>query len=370
MLFNGDFDTLFTLVKIVAVDLLLSGDNAVVIALACRGLPPRQSRQALLFGTGAAIVLRLVLTALLSVLLHLPLLKLVGAIALLAIAVALSVAAAAADEEIDDGGDPAQRLVAVVGMIVVADATMSLDNVVALAAVTHGSFLLLLLGLCLSIPLLISGSLAVTVLVNRYPALVTVGGVLLGWIAGDLAVSDPLVAGWVDREAFALAYATPLAGAIFVWAKSRMIAAERARRPARRRPPAPQPRARHRSMPVINTMAAVVPAVTMPTPTLDRYDRGERAAIPAPDLTIRPSGGGDRTAVFRYALIATVLVILVYVVNALGTTLTIIGRSIDHARPSGEASCPERVLAANRGVDPATLNRLVGQCRAQERAGE
>lgn len=363
---DSEFGALSTLIKIVFVDLLLSGDNAVVIALACRGLPPLQARQALLFGTGAAILLRVVLTALVTVLLYVPFLKLVGALALLVIAIEL----AGPPDDADDGtgdADPTQRLFSAIAMIVVADASMSLDNVVALSAVTQGSLLLLLFGLCLSIPLLTSGSLAMTAVVNRYPALVTAGGVLLGWIAGDLAVSDPLIAGWVDREAFALAYATPLAAAIFVWAKSRMMAKEPTRKHVFKT-------AKPTAMP-----AFPLPALSSPTSrndlpklALSKHSKGKTdsdAGFEGSVVAVRPAR--NRGRVFFYAMAATTTVIFIYWIAALGGAFTIIHQSTEHSRQTiTDLSCPETVLSANRGVDPGTLNRLVAQCRTRAQANQ
>ncbi|WP_158282507.1 YjbE family putative metal transport protein [Azospirillum sp. TSO5] len=363
---DSEFGALSTLVKIVFVDLLLSGDNAVVIALACRGLPPLQARQALLFGTGAAILLRVVLTALVTVLLYVPFLKLVGAAALLAIAIELAGSPGDADDETGDA-NPAQRLFAAIVMIVVADASMSLDNVVALSAVTHGNLLLLLFGLCLSIPLLTSGSLAMTALVNRYPALVTAGGVLLGWIAGDLAVSDPLIAGWVDREAFALAYATPLAAAIFVWAKSRMMVRE----PKRNAPAKP---AKRMAVPAFSLPASgpsVAWTIHSESALTDRYggiaDRATGIAVPA----AVSQSSGSRVKLFIYAVSAITVAIGIYLIGALGSAFTIIHQSTEHSRQTiTDPSCPETVLSANRGVDPVTLNRLVAQCRTRAQANQ
>jgi YjbE family integral membrane protein len=230
--FDGDFYFLGTSFKVFFIDLLLSGDNAVVIALACRSLPAPQMRKAIFIGTAAAILLRVYLTLVVSYLLEIPGLKLVGAVALLIIAIKLIVEE---DKEgkTADSSDPDGRqnldLWSAVFVVVVADLIMSLDNVVALAAVAKGSIFFLALGLLLSIPLLMFGSLFVAALLKRYPLLITAGGALLGWIAGDIGITDPLIADWVSVQAPALIPAMPLLGAIFVLLEGRIIEGERAR---------------------------------------------------------------------------------------------------------------------------------------------
>ncbi|WP_455180121.1 hypothetical protein [Azospirillum melinis] len=196
--------------------------------------------------------------------------------------------------------------------------------------------------------------------VNRYPALVTAGGVLLGWIAGDLAVSDPLIAGWVDREAVALAYATPLAAAIFFWAKSRTMVRE----PGRQAPAKPAKRMAVPAFP-LPASASPVPWTIPSEPTLpDRYggSAGRATAIPGPAAVSQSSG--SRVKLFIYAVSAITVAIGIYLIGALGSAFTIIHQSTEHARQTiADPSCPETVLSANRGVDPVTLNRLVAQCR-------
>lgn len=228
MLLDGDFTFVGSSLKVFFVDLLLSGDNAVVIALACRALPPKQMRFAVLFGTATAILLRVYLTTVVAYLLAIPCLKLVGAFALLMIAVKLTITEDDAKPGLVHGGatrfaEQELELWAAVVLIVLADLVMSLDNVVALAAASKGSVAFLVLGLALSIPLLMYGSLFVAALLKRYPGLITCGGAILGWIGGDIGVSDPLIADWVNTQAPALAVAMPFLGAIFVLAESRII---------------------------------------------------------------------------------------------------------------------------------------------------
>ena len=211
--------------KVMVVDLLLSGDNAVLIALACRSLPPVMMQRAILMGTAAAIFLRFALTLVISSLLTVPWLKLAGAAALLVIAIQLIMQ----DEDHDETTGPqmGRDLWAAVRLIIVADLVMSFDNVVALAAVARSSAGYLALGLFLSVPMLIYGSTLVARWLNRYPLLVTGGGALLAWVAGDLAISDPVISDWVEAQAFALKLAVPLACAIFAVYHSRLLSDQR-----------------------------------------------------------------------------------------------------------------------------------------------
>ncbi|MEF9672096.1 TerC family protein [Pseudomonas sp. PCH446] len=206
--------------QVFLLDLLLSGDNAVVIALACRHLPARQMRQALFAGMGVAVVLRILFTSVISLLLKVPCLKLLGMVALVVIAIKLLVADEDAEHLPQHSGS---TLWSVIGLIVFADLTMSLDNVVALAAVAQDNLGILVLGLLLSIPILMYGSLFVTGLFKRYPWLIPAGGALLGWVAGNIGMSDPLIADWVATQAPGLVLAMPLACAIFVLVESRII---------------------------------------------------------------------------------------------------------------------------------------------------
>lgn len=177
--------------QIVGIDIVLSGDNAVVIALAARGLPKDQQRRAVLWGTGAAIAMRVALTSLAAVLLHLPGLKLAGGLLLIWIGVNLLL------PERDHAHAASEPVVRTLGgairTILLADAAMSLDNVVAVAAASHGNLLLLLFGLALSIPLMIGTSALLLRIMDRYPAIVTLGGALIGYVAGTMAVTDPLL---------------------------------------------------------------------------------------------------------------------------------------------------------------------------------
>lgn len=198
------------LAQIVLINIVLSGDNAVVIALACRSLPPRQQKSAILFGSAGAIVLRVILTFFAVLLLAQPYLKLVGAALLLWIGVGLLKG--------DDEGEEHEghsSLWAAIKTIIVADLVMSLDNVVGVAAAAKGNLLLLVTGLVISIPLIIFGSTLILKLMGRFPVIITAGAALLGWVAGEMAVSDPVVHDLVASRHW-LHYAAPLTGAVLV----------------------------------------------------------------------------------------------------------------------------------------------------------
>jgi len=175
--------------KIIWINVLLSGDNALVIALACRGLEPRHRLWGMILGAGAAVILRIIFTSIVVTLMELPYLKLVGGLALLVIAAKLLVP----EQEDEEGVESASHLWAAVQIVVVADIVMSLDNVIAVAAAANGSVPLLILGLAISIPLIVAGAALIMALLNRLPILVWAGAALLGWIAGDVIATDPAV---------------------------------------------------------------------------------------------------------------------------------------------------------------------------------
>jgi len=179
------------LLKIIGVNIILSGDNAVVIALAARSLPQKQQKQAVFWGAGAAIVLRIVLTLFAVALLTLPWLKLIGSALLFWIGVKLLV------PEEDDGDIAAsEHLLTAIKTILIADLVMSLDNVIAVAAAAGGSVVLLILGLAISIPLVIFGATLLIKLMERFPVIITIGAGLIGWVAGEMLVADSALEGW------------------------------------------------------------------------------------------------------------------------------------------------------------------------------
>src|SRR5713101_4197420 len=181
---------------IIWVNIILSGDNAVVIALAARSLPGRQQKLAILWGAAAAVVLRIILTIVAVKLLEFPYLKLAGGAALLWIAVQLLIPEEGGDEEVESSS----HLLGAIKTILIADLVMSTDNVIAVAAVAKDSIALLVLGLVISIPLVIFGATILMKLMERYPIIITLGAAILGWTAGEMAVTDPAVAEWVNAN--------------------------------------------------------------------------------------------------------------------------------------------------------------------------
>ena len=175
--------------KIMWINVLLSGDNALVIAMACRALAPRQRLWGMILGAAVAVVLRIIFTGIVATLMELPYLKLVGGLALIVIAAKLVVP----EEEDEEGVQSASHLWHAVQIVVVADIVMSLDNVIAVAAAANGSVPLLVLGLAISVPLIVAGAALIMALLNRLPILVWAGAALLGWIAGDVIATDPAI---------------------------------------------------------------------------------------------------------------------------------------------------------------------------------
>jgi YjbE family integral membrane protein len=175
--------------KIMWINILLSGDNALVIAMACRGLPPRQRFWGMVLGAGVAVVLRIIFTGIVVTLMGLPYLKLVGGLALLVIAAKLLVP----EHEDEEGVDAASHLWAAVQIVAIADIVMSLDNVIAVAAAANGSIPLLVIGLAISVPLIVAGAALIMALLTKVPALVWAGAGLLGWIAGEVIATDPVI---------------------------------------------------------------------------------------------------------------------------------------------------------------------------------
>jgi YjbE family integral membrane protein len=203
--------------EIIVINVLLSGDNAVVIALACRNLPPAQRKWGVIWGAVGAIVLRIILTYFAVTLLTLPYLKIVGGALLLWIGVKLI-----AEEDEGEGGEgdgkvaASDKLVAAVRTVIVADLVMSIDNVLGVAAAAKGSLLLLVFGLVVSIPLVIAGSQIIMRMIERFPILILAGGGLLGWVAGEMIVEDVALAPWIEGHAHILQWAIPVAGVLLV----------------------------------------------------------------------------------------------------------------------------------------------------------
>jgi YjbE family integral membrane protein len=225
--------------QIIMIDILLGGDNAVVIALACRKLPPKLRTQGILWGTAGAIALRVILIFFALTLLAIPFLKLVGALLLLWIGIKLLV-----PEHDDEHANiqASDKLWAAVKTVIVADLVMSVDNVIAIAGAAQASgnadhqMPLVIFGLLVSIPIIVWGSQLVIKLMDRFPMIITAGGMLLGWIAGTMAVSDPAVVNpdawlWVPKlpQTDIVKYAAGIGGALLVLAWGKMAAARQAK---------------------------------------------------------------------------------------------------------------------------------------------
>ena len=208
-----------TLAQIMMINIVLSGDNAVVIAMASRALPPRQQKQAILFGSFGAIILRVILTFFAVMLLERPFLKVFGAVLLLWIGIKMLL------PEDDDGElDANSNMWAAIKTIIVADFVMSLDNVLGVAAAAKGSLVLLIIGLAVSIPLIIYGSTLILKLMNRYPVIVTAGGGILGWVAGEMLVTDPAVSPFMQGYAHTAHEAAPVLGMLLVVSTGKWLA--------------------------------------------------------------------------------------------------------------------------------------------------
>jgi YjbE family integral membrane protein len=198
--------------EIIIINILLSGDNAVVIALACRNLPKTQRKLGIFWGVIGAVVLRIILTFFAVQLLLLPYVQLVGAALLVWIGIKL-----VAEDE-GDGPEVAasDRLISAIKTVIIADLVMSLDNVIGVAAAAKGSLLLLVFGLVVSIPLVVVGAQLIMKLIERLPWLVIAGGGLLGYIAGEIAAADTAIKPWIDERAPSLHYIAPAVGVLVV----------------------------------------------------------------------------------------------------------------------------------------------------------
>lgn len=206
--------------KIIMIDLLLSGDNAVVIALACRNLPAQQRKKGILFGMAGAVVLRIVLTFFAVSLLSLPYLKLVGAMLLIWIGIKLILPE---DEHDEDSIKADSRLIGAIRTIIIADFVMSLDNVLGVAAAAKGNVPLLVFGLLISIPLIAWSSQLVLRLIDRFPYIIFAGGALLGYVAGEMLVAEALFAPLLKAQ-HALHWLIPAFCAILVLATGKWLA--------------------------------------------------------------------------------------------------------------------------------------------------
>ncbi len=219
MLQNADF--WIGLMKIIWINIILSGDNAVVIALAARSLPEHQQRQAILFGSGAAVVLRIALTVVAAALLELSFLQIIGGVLLLYIGAQLL----SEDGDEDEGEVEKASLFAAIRTILIADIVMSLDNVIAVAAAAKGNMTLLILGLAISIPMVVFGSALMIKLMTRFPIIVTFGACLIGWVGGETITSDVALREFSADNPW-LHYTAATAGALAVLAIGKYLQAK------------------------------------------------------------------------------------------------------------------------------------------------
>jgi len=308
-------------IQIFVVDLLLGADNALLIAVASNGLNRDDARRAAMIGSGGAIILRLLLATIATSLLGVPLVKLVGAWALVVIALNVTADSRREAAPVPEAGSSRRDLWAAATAIVVADAAMSLDNVIALAAIARGNFWLLAAGVVFSIPVLAYGGVILSAVLRAAPWLIRLSAALLGWIAGDMAVTDPLIGEWIAVNAPALAAIAPALGAIFVFfadpsprpPKPRPFVAARPSRaasppqpaaPAPPPPPRPRPKLVAAEATSANSLAAErVPAQMEPGEPEARVERGRL-----------PMSSEDRFAVIGvlvFALIAGIVLMLV-----------------------------------------------------------
>ncbi len=205
--------------SIILANVLLSGDNAVVIAMAARGLPARQQKRAIVFGSGAAIVMRIVLTLIAVRMLGLPYLKLAGGLALLYIGANLM----SEEEQPHDGEAKPIGIATAVRTILLADLVMSLDNVLAVAAAAQGNTLLLIIGLAISVPLIVFGSTLILKVMESFPVIIVAGAALLGWLAGEMMLTDPAVPGWFGAVSESAVRTTGILGAVLVVSVGKLL---------------------------------------------------------------------------------------------------------------------------------------------------
>src|SRR5215213_1409824 len=214
------------LLKIIGVNIILSGDNAVVIALAARSLPQKQQKQAVFWGAGAAVIMRIILTIFAVALLTLPWLKLIGSLLLFWIGVKLLI-----PEDGEENIDSSDNLMAAIKTILIADLVMSIDNVIAVAAAAQGSYTLLILGLAISIPLVIFGSTLMIKLMERFPIIVVLGAGLIGWVAGETIASDAVLKDFASGRPW-LHYVAAALGAALVVGLGKLLQARANRKHA------------------------------------------------------------------------------------------------------------------------------------------
>lgn len=214
-------DTWTALVKIAIINILLSGDNAVVIALACRSLEPKQQRKAFLVGAGGIVVLLTVFTVFAALLMDLPYIQIVGSVLLLWIGIKLLL-----PEDGDENIEGSANFWSAVKTIIIADMVMSLDNVLGMAGAAKGHYGMLIFGLVITMPLILFGSALLMKLMERFPLVITIGAGLLGWVAGEMVIGDIALKPWLESHAqlaHILDWAVPIAGAVIVVGAGKML---------------------------------------------------------------------------------------------------------------------------------------------------
>lgn len=231
-------ETWIALFQICVINILLSGDNAVVIALACRDLPQKQQKQAFAIGAAGVIVLMTVLTAFAAYLMSLPYLEIIGSVLLLWIGIKLL----APGEEGDGDGKVSSGFWDAVKTIIIADIVMSLDNVLGMAGAAKGHLGMLFVGMVITIPLILFGSALIMKLMERFPVFITFGAGLLGWVAGEMAVADPSIKERIATQAHYMEFVAPALGAALVVVAGRMLAKRKATVQPRDVDEAPSPR--------------------------------------------------------------------------------------------------------------------------------
>jgi YjbE family integral membrane protein len=210
---SGMSEAAVALVQIMLINVVLSGDNAVVIALACRRLSPEHQKKAFIWGSVGVVVLMVLLTACVVFLLSLPYLEVVGSLLLLWIGIKLLVA----EDSAEDGKvEQKATLMAAIRTIIIADIIMSLDNVLAMAGAAKGHMWMLIAGLVVTVPIILFGSALLMKLMERFPIFVMIGAALIGWVAGEMVISDPAIKDWIDANMHSLHTISPIACAVMV----------------------------------------------------------------------------------------------------------------------------------------------------------
>jgi YjbE family integral membrane protein len=213
--------------QIIAIDIVLGGDNAVVIALACRRLPQKQRNEGIFWGVFGAIGLRVILIFFALTLLKISYLKIIGALLLIWIGIKLLQPEPEVSEHIID---PSSTLLGAIKTIIIADAVMSLDNVIAIAGAAKDSIGLVVFGLLISVPIIVWSSKLVMKLMDRFPIVITIGAGLLGWIAGDMVITDTVTKEWVNVNASFLRWLSPVCGVLVILMIGKWLAARTLRK--------------------------------------------------------------------------------------------------------------------------------------------